>query len=249
MNYNSSISTPRLLSEWDFYSHFTSYIWPWIKQLPLWTDLHRNTLQCGEKGAIRIHDGASPLDALLPCETPASDWNGGAWPCSCACVFLLSLGFSLQVQSGPPIPPSLFLLQPFSLSSCSAAQVSCGSWSEGGNLWSSRLTTSSDTVWLVVNACNGSHCAVVWNRWRSPRCRWIWLRVGAVWHKRDFQLAEPGTDGAGKWGTSQKHWNPHPMTLPTLLCFSPPVLVFLHNRSRFPCQDLRALVTAHKVPA
>lgn len=31
--------------------------------------------------------------------------------------------------------------------------------------------------------------------------------VGGVWHKQGFQLAEPGTDGTGKWGTSLKHWN------------------------------------------
>lgn len=226
MNYNSSISTPRLLSEWDFYSHFTSYVWPWIKQLPLWTDLHRNTLQCGEKGAIRIHDGASPLDALLPCETPASDWNGGAWPCSCASVFLPSLGFSLQVQPGPPFPPPLFLLQPFSLSSSSAAQVSCGWWSEGGNLWSSRLTTSSNTVWLVVSACNGSHCAVVWNRWRSPCCRCLAARGSCL-----TQTRLPACRTGNRWCWKMRHLSEAlkpPSNDPpyTSLCFPPSCSLF-----------------------
>lgn len=63
-------------------------------------------------------------------------------------------------------------------------------------------------------------------------------RVGGVWHKRGFQLAEPRTDGAGKWGTSQKHWNPLQRPPHTLLSS-------LHKWAFFLCQDyLKALVIA-----
>lgn len=79
-------------------------------------------------------------------------------------------------------------------------------------------------------------------------------RVGGVWHKRGFQLAEPGTDGAGKWGTSQKHWNPPPMTLPTLLSLLHTHSVF-PSRSLFPpwmshflCQDYGYLLLLTQVP-
>lgn len=63
--------------------------------------------------------------------------------------------------------------------------------------------------------------------------------VGGVWHKQGFQLTEPGTDGAGKWGTSQKHWNPLQRPSPhlSLSCmhtlFFPPVLSFLHKWTFF----------------
>lgn len=79
--------------------------------------------------------------------------------------------------------------------------------------------------------------------------------VGGVWHKRGFQLTEPGTDGAGKWGTSQKHWNPLQRPSPHLslslspactLCFSLLFSLSSINGSVVLCQDyLRTLVIAH----
>lgn len=64
--------------------------------------------------------------------------------------------------------------------------------------------------------------------------------VGGVWHKQGFQLAEPGTDGAGKWGTSQKHWNaiqrpsPHfSLSLSSTLPVIPPSPSFLYNSTFF----------------
>lgn len=77
-------------------------------------------------------------------------------------------------------------------------------------------------------------------------------RVGGVWHKQGFQLAEPRTDGAGKWGTSQKHWNPLQRPSPHFflssmhtLFFPPPLSLFSINEP-FLCQDyLRALVIGH----
>lgn len=104
-----------------------------------------------------------------------------------------SLGQRLQppgpVWSSSSIPPSTF-----SWPSSPEAQVSSGGsrWNfgeapEGRNLSSSGLTTSSNMVWLVVNGCNGSHCAVVWNRWRSPCC-WC-LAAQSVWEVFDTNEA------------------------------------------------------------
>lgn len=95
------------------------------------------------------------------------------------------------------------------------------------------LTTSSNTVWLVVSRCDGSRRAVAWSRslLLVPGCT---ERVGAGWHKQGIQLAEPGTDGAGKWGTSPKHWNPLSDDPPHIsLPFSSPFLSFLPQMRHF----------------
>lgn len=86
-------------------------------------------------------------------------------------------------------------------------------------------------MWLEVNKCNGSHCAVVWNRWQSP-CSGS-LALVSMWEVCDTNRAsssqKTGTDGAGKWGTSQTHWNllqrpsPHFSISPTF-CFFPLLL-------------------------
>ena len=131
-------------------------------------------------------------------------WWGGLTP-----------AFSLQVRSRPPSLSSSSSSLPLtflSLSSSIAAQISRGSRAgselfvkepEGRNLSSSGLTTSSNMVWLVVNGCSGSHCAVVWNRWWS-RCCWC-LAARSVWEVFDTNEASSSQKTKNRWCRKMRH--------------------------------------------
>lgn len=113
---------------------------------------------------------------------------------------------SFQRWPGPPLIP--FIVIHLQRNRLTVAWGLVGTLEESKRL-RSRLTTSSNVVWSVVSECDGPRCAVVWNRWWSRRSRR--LAACSMWegvrHKQGSQLAGTGTDGAGKWGTSQKYWN------------------------------------------
>lgn len=117
--------------------------------------------------------------------------------------------------------------------SCSELVGALVSKPEGRNLSRSRLTTSSNMVWLVVNECSGSRPAVVWNRWWS-RCSWSLAsseHVGGCL----TQTRLPAFRNRNRWRWKMRHLSevlkPPPMTLPTR---PPPPPHLLNTHSDFP---------------
>lgn len=118
---------------------------------------------------------------------------------------------------------------------CPGEQWNCCTEPEERKLSSSGLTTSSNMVWLAVNGCSGSHCAVVWNRWRSPCC-WC-LTAQSVWEVFDTNKASSLQNQeqmvleneAPLRSIEPPQWpSPH-FSLSSTLCFSLPLFFSLHE--------------------
>lgn len=160
----------------------------------LWCHARHQLIEMEERGLVRA--------LLLPSYLSASGSRSGL------ALLLLLLSSSLQ---------------PFNCPCLLRAKGSGDSGQEGRNS-SHRLTTSSSAVWLVVSGMRWvTSCSplkqVTHSLLLASGCT---ERVGAVWHKQGIQLAEPETDGAGKWGTSPKHRIPPSIDPPhTSLCFTP----------------------------